>query len=348
MQQPPARGGQDQREGAQQLRETTAAIPGAGHRSPSGPRTPATARGACAGTPSPAPPGPSSGPPRRAQRPPPARSHACPGRPSGSPPRCLSCPRPFPSTAPNRLRKKDRTPPPIVACATATGRPLPSSHRRVTSDHLPGPFQSLDPHRSSRYAHRPGTKVPNAEQVPATGGNRRPTGHPGSKVLQACGSNRGRSAGPGQEHLTMTAAPLSARSPKKFAALRCAGSSRGRRRVRWPAGSGGLPGRDDVTRGHLPAESAVARAVCEGLRRRAPEVVEVYGGCISCSHESAGRSWRAPQGRARSRGTRWNSPRAHPWPGLAEPRVRRDRPCRSVPQRTPGHPHAGVRPRPAR
>ena len=57
---------------------------------------------------------------------------------------------------------------------------------------------------------------------------------------QACGgSAQGRPGG--AEHVTMTAEPPRARSPKQSAALRCAGSSRASWKPRWPDGFGRFP-----------------------------------------------------------------------------------------------------------
>ena len=53
-----------------------------------------------------------------------------------------------------------------------------------------------------------------------------------------------------------------------------------------------------------------------------------------------------PGGRAAVRGGTHRGP--HKWPGLVDPGLRGDRPCRSAPQRTPGHRRARVRPRHAR
>jgi hypothetical protein len=62
----------------------------------------------------------------------------------------------------------------------------------------------------------------------------------------------------------------------------------------------------------------------------------------------AGRSWHAPQGRARSHGASGTHRGLHRWPGLVDPGIRGDRPRRSAPQRSHGHRRARVRPSPAR
>ena len=91
---------------------TAAAIPGADHRSPHGPRTQARARGACAGTPSPADAGSTfwAAAPLTASAP--RAVPRFPGPTFCSPGTFSVTPRSFPSTAPRRLRNQDRKPAP--------------------------------------------------------------------------------------------------------------------------------------------------------------------------------------------------------------------------------------------
>ena len=112
-----------------------------------------------------------------------------------------------------------------------------------------------------------------------------------------------------------------------------------------------VPGLDGVTRGRLPAGSAVARAVGEGPRggalkvkayRGSAGILEVPGRARERMESwqkrsfpfsrPADKSWHAPKSWASSRGTRWNSPRSTRAASTGGPWASR----RPAPQRSTG------------
>ena len=220
---PPARGGQRPARRCPATPRTAAAIPGAGHRSPYGPRTPSMKHVVRARERRPQRPRVDLLSRRvRSQRPPPARSRACAG-PSVRLTGTLSGPAPaLPSTSTQQAPQRGPSRPcPIFACTTEKlGQPLPSSRCRTSG--------------SSSFAGRParqGPRSPSAGIGPglptvswsrrAAGGATRPPGdlrtapaaRPRDAEGAACRAAQGRTDVPGRDQPRRRRQPRPATSP---------------------------------------------------------------------------------------------------------------------------------------